>query len=906
MSYDPLSRGVTRRSFLKTAAALGVAVAAGDAALGGPVTGFIKTNVAQAQAKDEWVYSWCRQCSLPPCGIKVHVVDGVPVKIEGDPACPTNLGRLCSRGNAAIVGLYNPYRVKNPLKRTNTQKGLDQSPGWKEITWDEALATIEVQLKRVKADDPRKLVWNNGFSRSGSMIEGMEFCAAYGTPNYVEVDGPQCSVHFGSSLIMGNFTGPGYDPAFTNYFLNMGAGSVANAGYAVGPNQFVDAVARGMKVISVDPRANAEASKGEWLPMRPATDLAFILALQNVILYELKRFDVDFMKTRSNGPYLIGPDGYYVRDAASKKPLVWDPSDGKAKAFDDPSIKDYALEGSLTVNGVVCQPGFQIYKKGMEAYTPEWAEKKCTVPAATTRRIAKEFVDAAQIGSTITIEGSVFPYRPVCISSGRGSLTHYYDANLHVAVVLVNMLVGALDTVGSGRGGLGPQHKCTPIALALRPDADGVVAPKLEAAPKKFVYPPDQIDGKTYFPFSHDDPHVAFDCILDPKKHNVPYDTEVMFVWAGNAVLHSSRQEPVLEAVRKQKFVFTLSYSLDELAEMADIVLPESASLERVSTGGAAALADTKDGPKQAVIRLVSQQVVKPLYNSWQPDDVIMELGKRAGVLFGPGGMNDLINGGTLDITPAFKDPFKLALDKQYSAKELANLALKSDFGPDADVDAMRTKASCQVRIVPQKAMYPYTSFPAGKTRYAVYQEYLKRSGDTLRANLKAAKATVPGWDIDVMTSQYMPVPQWFEPVRPAPAAFDLWAVNWKTAQFSFGTGGSQENAWLREVAEHFDPFIHVILVNRKTGQARGLKDGDMVLLESQYGGKVQGPVKLTETMQPETIGIAGNFGHKSREMAPIALKGIHFNQLMSPDPADIDPISGGFAGAPKVKMTKV
>jgi len=54
---------------------------------------------------------------------------------------------------------------------------------------EEAYDTIARELKRVRAKDPRKFVWFNGFSRAGSMLEGMEFCEAFGTPNYIEVDG---------------------------------------------------------------------------------------------------------------------------------------------------------------------------------------------------------------------------------------------------------------------------------------------------------------------------------------------------------------------------------------------------------------------------------------------------------------------------------------------------------------------------------------------------------------------------------------------------------------------------------------------------------------------------------------------------------------------------------------------
>ena len=58
-------------------------------------------------------------------------------------------------------------------------------------------------------------------------------------------------------------------------------------------------------------------------PIRPGTDCAFLLAMLHSVLYEIGIFDVWFVKNRTNAPYLIGPDGYYVRDKTTGKPLLW-------------------------------------------------------------------------------------------------------------------------------------------------------------------------------------------------------------------------------------------------------------------------------------------------------------------------------------------------------------------------------------------------------------------------------------------------------------------------------------------------------------------------------------------------------------------------------------------------------
>ncbi|MBT4939342.1 MAG: molybdopterin-binding protein, partial [Rhodospirillaceae bacterium] len=108
--------------------------------------------------QDVWVPTSCSLC-YGSCSIRAHRVDGVIVKIEGNPDSAVGQGRLCGKGISGLMTHYNPGRVKVPLRRTNPEKGLDVDPGWKEITWEEALDEICGHLKRVRDDDPRKLVF---------------------------------------------------------------------------------------------------------------------------------------------------------------------------------------------------------------------------------------------------------------------------------------------------------------------------------------------------------------------------------------------------------------------------------------------------------------------------------------------------------------------------------------------------------------------------------------------------------------------------------------------------------------------------------------------------------------------------------------------------------------------------
>jgi anaerobic selenocysteine-containing dehydrogenase len=87
----------------------------------------------------KWIRSTCKMC-LHSCGSLIHVTDaGIINKIEGDPTNPSNNGKLCPKGNSAIMRHYDPNRFKQPLKRTNPEKGPNVDPMWEPISWDEAL-----------------------------------------------------------------------------------------------------------------------------------------------------------------------------------------------------------------------------------------------------------------------------------------------------------------------------------------------------------------------------------------------------------------------------------------------------------------------------------------------------------------------------------------------------------------------------------------------------------------------------------------------------------------------------------------------------------------------------------------------------------------------------------------------
>lgn len=849
-------------------------------------------------------------CMQGDCGTLVHLRDGVVSKIEGNPNSPTNQGKIDLRGLSAIMNLYNPYRVRTPLKRTNPDKGPDVDPKWVEITWDEALETIASKLKKIRNEDPRKLVIWEGFGGAELFLGMMlgPFKDAFGAVNVIGSHGPLCAIHYAALLSHGQFPEATFDIDRTDYVIAAGRSLGPNVASACGSTKrFLDALERGMKLVSVDPRRSVEGSKAyRWVPVRPGTETAFALSIIYCILYELGTFDVWFVKNRTNGPYLVGADGYYVRDGDTKKPLIWDPIDERPKPFDDKSIRDYALEGEHDVNGVIAEPAFQIVKERVKECTPDWAEEITTIPAETIRTITREFVEHARIGSTIVIDGFEFPYRPaVFTGSGRGTVSHKGGMYFDLAGKIINALVGSIEVPGGITGNRSPG----PSPEILQPNEDGLVTPRGEAfgwvdmwhRRYGFKSPPDYIDMSEFYPVKHTAPHIVAKAILNPEKYHLSYRPEAFMVCGSNAIRSCGQRQTFVEAFRKVPFTFTISLIFDEPTMMADIVLPEDSFLERSYAAVYRPQHQTQGEALRGVRLAMGRTPVKRLHNTKNTAEIMMDLAERIGILYGEGGLNDCIN----------KDSHsnggnKLDLDRRYAIEEIFDRNMKSVYGDQYGLEYLRKNGFVWERYAPGKLGYNYYYHPLNKTRHPIYFEHLKAVGDQLRARLSENGIGVPGWsDMDEFFSFYEPVPRWIPSGEiHAPPDYDLFAINWKTNFMPFGTGDTQENPWLHEVRSN-DRYEMRILVNRETGNKKHLKDGDWIWVESRYG-KTKGKVRLTELIHPEVVGIGALYGSGTLLMSPVAKEGPYFNALISIDEeVSIDPLDGGLDIGPRVRVYK-
>lgn len=268
---------------------------------------------------EQWTASICRQCAAG-CGLLVRTMAGErettingervrlsvrqAKKIEGNPDHPVNRGRLCARGQAALQVLYNPDRLKAPLKRVGPRGSGQFQP----ISWDEALGLVVTRLKELREqNEPHTLLFLTGLLQGQTKTIIERFLTAFGSPNYVchDLFSPT-PVQEACRLTMGYDGYPAFDLEQTNYVLSFGAGFLeiylSPVRYSRGFGHLRQGrPGRRGKVVQIEPRFSLTAANAdEWVPVKPGTEGALALAMAHVILEE-QLYDKDFISRSTEG-----------------------------------------------------------------------------------------------------------------------------------------------------------------------------------------------------------------------------------------------------------------------------------------------------------------------------------------------------------------------------------------------------------------------------------------------------------------------------------------------------------------------------------------------------------------------------------------------------------------------------
>ncbi len=853
--------------------------------------------------------TYCYQCVAGPDLLTVKVEDGVATEVEPNftaadihPAA----GTVCVKAFGLIEKTYNPHRIHTPMKRTNPRKGRREDPGFVPITWDEALALVSAKLNDIRQQG---LLDGSGYPRVAASFGGAGTPTAYmGTfPAFLAAWGP-VDMSFGSGQGVKcyhseHLYGELWHRAFTvcadtprvEYILSFGANIEASGGVC-GVWRHADARERGVKRVQIEPHLSITGGcSAEWVPIRPKTDAAFMHALLHVLLHETPRhkLDIPFLRQMTASPYLIAPNGFYLRDPQTRKPLIWDLKQHTAVPFDTPAA-DPALEGTFTVSGlevgadedawwhesVVCATGFTRLLAHEKPFTPEWAETICDVPAATIRRLAAEFLAHAHIGETVEVEGRTLPLRPVAVVLGKTVSNGWGGYDCAWARTLLACLVGGLDVPG---GTLGTTVRLNRPAVnrhsSVQPGPDGFMEYPWNPTDKAgwLSRPTVRHGHRTLVPLAANSPwsqslgptHLAWMQQQEPFP-NWPEPTlpDLWFVYRTNPAISFWDTDNLSELITRFPFVVAFAYTLDETNWMADVLLPEATDLEGLQlyrVGGTKYIEYFWEYQGVAL----RQPVIPTREHTRDFTWIATELAQRTGLL---AKYNRAINRGATSISLHGENyDFSLEETRAYSVEEIwdsvcrAASAEVSD-GQEQDGLAWYKEHGFKVRPFPRLLWYLYPALQDQGLRFEMpYQERLYRIGCQLRNRLH--EHGIAWWDRQLQ--EYEPLPTWHdfpqliraaiqENLGGTEAEYPFWLLTARSMQYAWGSNVGVP--MMKEVADNIKGHKGVV-INTGTAVKLGIHDGDLIEVRSPLRA-VRGPAVLRQGIRPDTVLMIGQFGH--------------------------------------------
>ncbi|HEY3352867.1 MAG TPA: molybdopterin-dependent oxidoreductase [Polyangia bacterium] len=289
--------GITRRQFIQVGAASGGALALAS----GLTTrwwGLDRPDVPDPGTEaDRVVPTFCELCFWK-CGVLAHVKDGRVVKLTGNPKHPLARGKLCPRGYGGAGLLYDPDRLRQPLVRTQ-KRGQDE---FQAVSWDAALNRVAEGLEQVRrAHGPEAIaLFSHGFGGSwfGQLMKALG-SPNVGAPSYAQCRGPR-EAGFGATFGQSLGSPEPVDIAHARCLTLIGSHLGENM-HNTQVQELADALAGGAELVVVDPRFSTAAGKARyWLPIKPGTDIALLLAWMHVIITE-KRYDAAYLEAHATG-----------------------------------------------------------------------------------------------------------------------------------------------------------------------------------------------------------------------------------------------------------------------------------------------------------------------------------------------------------------------------------------------------------------------------------------------------------------------------------------------------------------------------------------------------------------------------------------------------------------------------
>lgn len=290
-----MSETLNRREFLFYSGAAAAGITLGEAGRRLLAGADARAAAWRGHGVERWATSVCRECPAA-CGIRVRLVDDVPIKLEGNPKCPIARGRLCAKGQAAIESYFDPDRLTGPARRIGT-RGENR---WEPISWDEATGLFASRWPRGPIAPGEQPLALSGSERGPLAEAWADVWHAAGAQTACTAGATAGRLRPALTGLTGVQRDPLFDVAHATYVLSFGAPIVEDwlsplwAQRSYGQFRRAPARARG-RLVQIEARRSLTARKAdEWIPLPSEQQVALAYGLASVIVRE-HRSDAAFL-----------------------------------------------------------------------------------------------------------------------------------------------------------------------------------------------------------------------------------------------------------------------------------------------------------------------------------------------------------------------------------------------------------------------------------------------------------------------------------------------------------------------------------------------------------------------------------------------------------------------------------
>jgi sulfite dehydrogenase (quinone) subunit SoeA len=853
-------------------------------------------KAADSNSRIEVKNTTCYMCACR-CGIRVTLRDGEVRYIQGNPDHPLNKGVICAKGASGIMKQYSPARLTKPLKR---KAGADRGDNaFEEISWDEAFQIMEDRLAGIRATDPKKFALFTGRDQMQALT-GL-FAKQFGTPNYA-AHGGFCSVNMAAGMIytiggsFWEFGGPDLDRS--KLFVMIGTAEDHHS------NPLKMALSKfkrnGGKFISINPvRTGYSAIADEWIPIKPGTDGALLLALTNEIIKQ-GLYDREFLIQYSNSAQLVNMDensteyGMFVRfevppeegcfDPQNK--LWWDRDLNRPISTHTEGADPFLLGEFHLDDGTPVKPAFQLLVDRVKEYTPEWASKITGIPVATIKRLAHEMGIVARdekielpIPWTDTWgkEHESVTGNPVSFHAMRGLAAHSNGFHTIRALSILMSILGTIDRPGGFR------HKA-PFPRPIPPCAKTPTGPEgvkpntpLGGMPLGWPADPDdlfvddagnpvRIDKAFSWEYPLSVHGLMHNAITNAWRQD-PYKIDTLLIFMANMAWNSSMNTVEVRKMLNDKdengeykipFLIVADAFQSEMVAYADLVLPDTTYLERHDV---MSMLDRPISEFDGPVDSVRIPVVPPKGECKPFQEVLIELGSRLKL---PAFTKE--NG-----SRKFRDYPDFVIN--YETEPGSGIGFLAGWRgkggekflkgePNPKQWEMYEKNNCVFQYHLPKSYQYMRNWNQGYlewaqrhrlTRYAepilihIYSEVLQKF--RLAAQGKSMGKQPPQHLRKRIETYFDPLPFYYEPLESQLTDLHKYPLNAVTQRpMAMYHSWDSQNAWLRQI--HTYNFLYV---NPVTARAQGIEDEGWLWVESQWG-KVRCMCRYSEAVEPGTV----------------------------------------------------